>query len=218
MSVSQDSIPPEAEFDKSGISKDGDALSGSALTPPPELFDPVKLRIAPDYLAQGAVKKLLTHIPIRKPNPQRFIRVHPDKNYRITSALIELKEERETYLVTPEYFAELEEDLQTIFTLYLTIDRANILSLWPIRMPGSDGRVNSWHSTAHDAAERAMQVWLRVVPSQSLGGYQQHAPEIRYPEPEWPTLPFSKILEIAFKGRLVTGPDHPVMQRLRGAI
>jgi hypothetical protein len=215
MSASQNPIPPEAESDKFGVSKDGDALSGSALTPPSEFFDPVKLRIAPDYLAQGAVKKLLTHIPIRKPNSQRFIRVHSDRNYRITSALIELKEERETYLVTPEYFAELEEDLQTIFTLYLAIDRAGILFLWPVRMPGPDGRINSWHSTAHEAAEHAMQVWLRVVPSTSLGGYQQLEPAT---EPEWPTLPFSKILEIAFKGRLVTGPDHPVMQRLRGAI
>jgi hypothetical protein len=185
---------------------------------PLDPFNPARLRISPDYLTQGAVKKLLTHVPVKKPNPQHFIRVHPDKSYRITAAVIELKEERETYLVAPEYFSELDESLQTISTLYLAVNRQKVLFLWPVRLPGADGRINSCHATAHEAAERAMKDWIRVVPIQSLGGYQQWLAETRFPEPEWPQIPHNEILRIAFKDRLATGPDHPVMQKLRGAI
>jgi len=37
-------------------------------------------------------------------------------------------------------------------------------------------------------------------------------------DPEWPTLPLGALLEIAFKGHLIDGPNHPVMQRLNGII
>ena len=51
---------------------------------------------------QSGVKKLLTTVPVRKPNRQDFVRVHPDAAYRLTpAAIIELKEDREVYLVTP---------------------------------------------------------------------------------------------------------------------
>src|SRR5262245_37913934 len=46
-------------------------------------------------------------VPIRKPNKQEFIRVHPSEAYRLTSAaLIDLQDERETFLVAPEFVPE----------------------------------------------------------------------------------------------------------------
>ena len=118
----------------------------------------------------------------------------------------------------PEYFKELDESLQIVTTLYLTVNRQNVPFLWPIRLPGPDGRVNSWHSTAREAAEYAMKAWIRVVSNHGLGGYQQWEAKVRFSDPEWPDLTMGEILAIAFKDRLVTGPDHPVMLRLHGAI
>src|SRR6266446_4716672 len=72
----------------------------------PEVKDiwsnPEALRIDQSFLNTGAAKKLLTTVPIRKPNKQDFVRVHPSPEYRLTVALIELKESRETYLVMPQ--------------------------------------------------------------------------------------------------------------------
>jgi hypothetical protein len=59
------------------------------------------LRLDQNFVESGGVKKLLTTVPIRKPNPQDFNRVHPDPAFRSVVALIELKEDRDIYLLTP---------------------------------------------------------------------------------------------------------------------
>jgi hypothetical protein len=53
------------------------------------------------YADTVGVKKLLTTVPVRKPNRQDFVRVHPDPEYRLTpAATIEVKDDGEIYLVT----------------------------------------------------------------------------------------------------------------------
>ena len=61
------------------------------------------LRLDQSYADTVGVKKLLTTVPVRKPGRQDFVRVHPDPKYRLTpAAIIEVKEDREVYLVTSE--------------------------------------------------------------------------------------------------------------------
>jgi hypothetical protein len=64
-------------------------------------FDPAALRLDQSFAGAG-VKKLLTTVPVRKPGRQDFVRVHPGEDYRLTTAIVELKEEREFYLITPQ--------------------------------------------------------------------------------------------------------------------
>ena len=60
------------------------------------------LRLDQSVLETVGTCKLITTVPVRKPNQQEFFRVHPDPAYRLTpAAVIELKDERETYLVLP---------------------------------------------------------------------------------------------------------------------
>jgi hypothetical protein len=35
-------------------------------------------------------------------------------------------------------------------------------------------------------------------------------------EPVWPEEPFNELLRIAFRDRIISSPDHPVVKRLRG--
>ena len=64
------------------------------------------------------MKKLLTTVPVRKPNRQDFVRVHPDPAFRLTpAAIIEVKEDREVYLVTPD-MAQLLPGEFSVATLY----------------------------------------------------------------------------------------------------
>jgi hypothetical protein len=65
-------------------------------------FDLSRLTLSQDFVQTAGVKRLVLTVPIRKPTPQEFIRVHPDPAYRAVLAVIELKDDREFYLLTPE--------------------------------------------------------------------------------------------------------------------
>jgi hypothetical protein len=183
----------------------------------PNPFDPASLRLDQNFAETVGVKKLLTTVPVRKPNRQDFVRVHPDMGYRLTpAAIIELKEDHEVYLVTPQMTIELPGEF-TAATLFTTINRQGILHLWHVKLPGPDGKHNGWHRSAAEAAELAMHKWVRITASMSLGAYEVYEAIGDLPEPSWPDLPFEKILEIAFRDRIIDRPDHPVVQRLRGA-
>ena len=101
-------------------------------------------------------------------------------------------------------------------TLYLTINRQKVLSVWPVKLQGAHGRVNEWHASAAAAAERAMRNWIRLAANMSLGAYEISEAIADYGEPEWPNMTFMEILKIAFKNRLIDSSDHAVIQQLRG--
>ena len=81
----------------------------------PNPFDPATLRLDQSYADTVGVKKLLTTVPVRKPNRQDFVRVHPDPDVRLTpAAIIEVKEDREVYLVTPNMAQALPGEFSTV--------------------------------------------------------------------------------------------------------
>jgi hypothetical protein len=180
-------------------------------------FDPTSLRLDESFVATSGVKKLLTTVPVRKPNRQDFARVHRDPNYRLTpAAIIELKEDHETYLVTPNIALELPGEF-AVATLYTAINRQGVLHLWPTKLPGPDGKHNEWHRSAAEAAERAMDRWMRITANMALGAYEIFEATGELPEPEWPEISFQEILRVAFRDRIVDRLDHPLIHRLRGA-
>jgi hypothetical protein len=65
----------------------------------PDPFDLDNLRVDQSFIESCGVKKLLTTIPVRKPSPQDFVRVNSDPAFQESLALIELREDREYYLV-----------------------------------------------------------------------------------------------------------------------
>ena len=78
---------------------------------PPDPFDPASLRLTGDMTAALGVKKVLLTVPTRKPDKTWWVRVHPNTEYHITTAVIELKEDRETYLV-PQPANDLAQNLR----------------------------------------------------------------------------------------------------------
>jgi hypothetical protein len=176
-----------------------------------------KLRLDQSYADTTGVKKLLTTVPVRKPNRQDFVRVHPGPDYRLTpAAIIELKEDREVYLVTPDIALELPGEFG-VASLYSTINRQGVLHLWPVKLPGPDGRHNEWHRSAAEAAEQAMIGWIRITANMSLGAYEMFKAMGDIPDPVWPESSFQEILKVAFRDHVVDSLDHPLIQRLRGA-
>ena len=89
-------------------------------------FDLAKLRVSQDFLETTNVKKLLTTVPIRKPAAQDFVRVHPSPQYRELLALLELKEDREIYIVNLTAVPELQVECY-IATLFTAISRTGVI-------------------------------------------------------------------------------------------
>ena len=192
-----------------------DGAHGTAVAAP-DPFNPAALRLSQDPLAAAGVKKALIRVPVRRPSPQEFFRVHPDEAYRVDTAVIELRDVGETYLVAPDLRGELFSEIRPV-RLFTTISRQNVVALWACKLP-ADGRPNSWYDTALAAAGLAMTRWTRIVPDMSLGGYQPYTAAGDLPEPEWPEQPFAELLKIAFGSFYVDRPDHPVIKRLQGLV
>jgi len=184
----------------------------------PNPFDPAALRLDPSYAETLGVKKLLTTVPVRKPNRQEFVQVHPEPAYRLVpAATIALKEEGEVYLVTPQMARELSNEIAPV-CLSTTMNRQGVLFLWPVKLPDPAGRPNSWLESAGVAAERAMGHWVRVASNRALGAYEISVAIADLPEPEWPDLPFDEVLKIAFREHIVDRLDHPLVKQLRGEV
>jgi hypothetical protein len=180
-------------------------------------FDFDKLRLSQNFSELSGVKKATLTIPVRRPNRHEFIWVRPGEEWRFATAVLELKEERETYLVDTTLWPILANEIvpKVLFTV---INRQNVLSIWPVRLPGEDGGLDRWNRSALEAAELAQKHWIRLASNMSLGAYEVHIAESDFPEPEWPEISFKKILQIAFKDNFIQTPDHSVVQRLRGLL
>jgi hypothetical protein len=183
----------------------------------PDPFDPARLRLGQNFAATVGVKKLLTQVPVRKPTRQEFVRVHHNPDWHLATMILELKEDREVYLVAPELYAELLGEIVPVM-LYPTINRQGIISLWPCKLPGPDGKTNPWHKSALEAAEHAIERWVRIAANMMLGAYEIFEAAGDLPEPKWPDLSLQELLKLAFKDTRIDRPDHPVVQRLRGAV
>jgi hypothetical protein len=190
---------------------------GNAAAPDP--FSVEALRLDQNFIEKSGVRKLITTVPVRKPKKQEFIRVHPDEAYRGNFAVIKLEEDGDHYIVAPAVARELvNETLKVV--IFTAINRQGVVFLWPARIPDPDARVNTWHTTAIEAAETAMKRSVRVKANLALGAYETFLREDPIPEndPAWPDLPFNELMSIGFRkvGRFVDSFDHPVIKKLRG--
>ena len=131
--------------------------------------------------------------------------------------MLELKEERETYLVKPELWSALHGELVSK-SLILTINRQKVLTLWPVRLPGEDGKIDNWNASAAEAASMAQKKWIRVSSNMALGAYDVFEATGEISDPEWPDMYMDEILKIAFKDHYIDSLDHPVIKRLQGLL
>src|SRR4051794_2269597 len=143
------------------------------------------LRLDPAKV-EAAVKVPIS-LQVRKPQKHEFIRVHPDLELAVSA--IELKDDDVGfYLVAANMAAALSEE-SAAYVLRPYVNRAGVLRLWPIRLPGSDGKVNHWHHTAATAAAHAMKRWVRVTANRSAGNMKSSTLLISHPHQSGPICP-----------------------------
>lgn len=179
-------------------------------------FNLEALRLDQNYADTVGVKKLITRIPIRKPSKTEFFRTRPEPEWRFPINILELKQESEIYVVVAGVSPEISALLKPV-ELHLAVDRNNNAFLIPVPLPGQDGRRNSWHESLAISVKESFEHWVRLTANMSLGSYDLHVATGHIPDPEWPELTLEGLLEIAFRGRIIDKPDHPIILQLQGA-
>lgn len=204
------SIPAAAEISKP-------TTPTTPKPPAPDPFDPARPRLSQNMTAALGVKKHLTTVPVRKPSKEWFVRCHPDPTYRLETCVVDLKEDSETYLVDPDLWDYLAGESTFSPRLLITaINKQGTVFIWPIRLPGADGRHDDWSKSSLEAANIGTRGWVRVQANMSLGAYEVYEATGNLGDPQWPTLTLNELLRIAFKDRFIDTLDHPVLERLRG--
>src|SRR5262249_42149779 len=144
------------------------------------------LRLSQDFASAVGANRLITTVPVRKPLNEWFVRTHPDPAYQLPTPVLELKGDREIYLVAPPLWPSLiSERTFHPAVLVTSITRQGTLFLWPIRLPGADGKIDDWSRSALDAADEAKSRWVRVEADMALGAYGLTVATSRIAEPSW---------------------------------
>jgi hypothetical protein len=185
---------------------------------PVDPFDPETLRVGAG--ADIAIEKVLTAVPVRKPDRREFFRVHPDPAYCVDTLVLERHDgmDKESYLVAPEIQHLVLPELHRV-RLFTAMSRRGVLFFWPAKLPlGDSDRLRRMSETALLCAEQAKSLWVRVMWSKDLGGYELLRAKGDLGEPQWPDKSLRDLLEIAFRHNRIDGADHPVIRELAGEL
>ena len=175
------------------------------------------LRMSQEFADNLGVEKLLTKIQVNKPDKQTFFQVHPSADYRLATAAICLKAKKETYLVAPALWNELAPEITRVM-LFTAITRQNVLFIWPVQLPGPDGKHHEAHQVQLNTAMSAMGTWMRLTWNNQTSSYDVATSSAELSAPKWPNKPFEALLKIAFKDRYIDSLAHPVLKELRGEV
>jgi hypothetical protein len=181
----------------------------------PDPFDLNRLKLDQSFIETVGIKRVRTHVPVRKPTDQEWVQVNPDAKYRGNFGVIKLKADNEIYLVVREMALELAQWCYPV-PMFTVVSSTGIVFLWPVRLPGRDGKDLPAWSTEREAADDAQKYWVQIDWKDELRA-NEHTISNLTTEPKLPTETFQELLTIAFKGgRLIDSLDHPVVKQLRG--
>jgi hypothetical protein len=179
-------------------------------------FSREALRLSQDYSSALGLEKHVHSIPVDKPTPESWFRVRDDNDFVFDTYLLHIKNgpDRGVYQVAAPLLPLLSgEKLLKPTRLVLCIDRQGELRLWPLRLPGPDGREDDWMASALAVCEQAKSRWVRLVAEGN--GFTSRTTSADLPEPVWPEKSFDALLDLAFAKRRIASESDPVLRRLR---
>lgn len=183
----------------------------------PNPFDPKRLAVSHTGGETFAVKRVHNVIAVRKPNPKEWVRAHQSEEFQVPVAVIEDNDNGVTYIVTPEIATEFSSDVKLV-GLCLAVNRQGSPFFWKYPLPDSEGRENLWNISHREAIAAARNDWVKMVSNRNLGAYECHIAAGVNSDPQWPDLNLQQLLEIAFRGRLISSNDHILLRQIRGEV
>jgi hypothetical protein len=163
------------------------------------------------------LKRVITQVPVKKPNKQKFFRVMEEEGYEITIHVLELKDEGDYYLVKPDVLPYLLGEVKYV-RLNLAYYQDGTVFLIPTVLPDVDNptKWNAWHRSLDLAVKRAKEVWVRAISDRVTSSYTLMEAQGSISEPKLPDLSMNEYMKIAFKDKILSGIDHPVVKNLLG--
>jgi hypothetical protein len=171
-----------------------------------------KLRLSQTF-DKTKTKQDFSVIPVRKPDKFTFVRVMANPDFHYPTQLLEV--DRKTFLLAPHLWGELQ-NLAKPKIMFPALTRQGVLFLWPVRLVGADGMLDSWTESAMHAAKMAMTQWVRVVANMQRGAYDTCVPMATFADPVWPDLTLQQMIDMAFEHYYIDDHDHPVLKAING--
>ena len=175
------------------------------------------LRLSQNFGESLGVKKILSTVHVGKPSKDRFFRAHKLANMVFPAMLLENKATSEVYLVSAQ-IADILGNLVRPVELHAAIDRQGNPFLIPVPLPDQNGNRNHWHQSLAEAVVRSQDTWIRITANKAIGGYDIFEASAKLPEPIWPTESLDALLDVAFRGRILSDTNHPVVIDLLGGV
>lgn len=175
------------------------------------------LRLTQNFGETLGVKKVLSTVQVGKPSRDRFFRSHKSPDMVFPAMLLENKATKEMYLVSQQV-AGLLGNLVRPVELYVAVDRQGNPFLIPVPLPDQNGNRNHWHQSLVEAVVRSQDTWIRITANNAIAGYDVYEASAKLIEPSWPVESMDSLLEVAFRGRILDDPNHPVVIDLLGGI
>ena len=181
-------------------------------------IDLERVRARADQSFDLGVTTEYTVIPIRNPKPDEFFRCMSDEDYSMDTYILSLKTENEWYLIDPDILPQIKLESQLrVMTLYVCVTMNSTPFVTCIPQPDEMGKINSWHTSGHITMEEAKLYWVRRQADKANSCYLvTKAMNAKLPDPKWPTLTLSEIIDRAFDKYYISDINDLVLQRLRG--
>jgi hypothetical protein len=187
------------------------SLAEPVIPPPGGKIDFDRLAVNMDFASLVGTRETQVTVPVGKPGPQTWVQLHPEWRYQ--GVFLELKDERTFYLLEPKIVPDVREDCSLRLVVpYAT--RESSWGLWLPRLPGEDGRLDSYSKSAQVIAHRYSGKWIRIFASPPLNAFKILESTTILDPARWPEEGLKYLLQTAFEDRLIDNPKHPVLQRL----
>jgi hypothetical protein len=180
-------------------------------------FDPARIRIGTNYGDLVGTQAANLTFPVwARPPKASWFRVHPTNEVDILMLdLTETDSDALYYLDRSLYSQLILEPTVGIRLLVQCQTRQGTDFLWAIKLKGPfDKRENSWTTSALKERTLGRTKWIRHRSNREKQGYDPKVAVGIDAEPEWPTMSFEEILELALKDRYITSLDHEVLVAL----
>lgn len=214
--VQGEGSPTDATVEAGGINETVEENPSKPVEKRP-ILSVANLRLPPTFGKQGAFVKEVMRIQVGKPNQNSFFRVSNDPEMFLETYLVRLKERNENYIVSPDLWEQLlMEPTFKPYRIVVGVTRQGTPFLWPLKLPGPDGKLDDWSQAALEIAEISKTHWTRMISNMEAGSYEAFHPANCQIQPVWPNKTLQELVDLGFKGRIITNMDHAVLRELRG--
>jgi hypothetical protein len=158
----------------------------------------------------------LAEVRLGPPPKDSFVRVERDPIARVHLIVQHVEGEfgKTRSLVTPE-IAEVLPDDAKLFDLFRWVDRDGREGIWPVPLSGGSHRRAELTAIAKAATSWHRIIW-RTAGKSGARAALPAANGAAFGNPKWSPRTGEHLVEIAFRERMISDVDHPLVQALLG--